>query len=153
MSNDINEKLDNILTYANEILALKSKLKTVQTSSEKSNINASINYYTALIDRFTNNSSNYIISCTQKINSIKQNSITENDSIKIKNSNNLLDFYMNHIKSRIDNSVIISGSETKTKPAVFRDSQKIDLLAQAREISEMCESHQKDIKSSKSFER
>ncbi len=154
--------MDNIINfiieYSNKILYLKSHLKAAKTPFEKGYINSSIENYKSYIDKYTKNSSDYIITCVDKINTLEEKARVEHDPKKKENLEYNLQFYKNKISSRISSSKANVFNKKQitcnSKEASFRTSQKvypenIELIFRTDEISNMCKEHQEDIKSKK----
>ena len=143
MENIIDTRYTYVMTYANKILSLEAKLQITKTSTEKEQINSEINNCKSYIDKYTNNSSDYILICAQKIKNAKQKLHEETDYSKREILEYGLESYERTIKSHISNEYE-NGNASK-----FRRSQKVDIspISQALEISRMCDEHQAELRS------
>lgn len=142
MDNIVDTRYTFIMAYANKILSLKSKLPKAKTNYEIEHINSAIDNYKAYIDKYTDNSSGYILTCVKKINLVKQNLNVEQNENKKEILECALKKYMNNIKSHI------STKHFNATPTQFRDNQKVNIspMLQVAEISKMCEEHQQELK-------
>lgn len=172
MNNEMDIKFNIISECANRILSFQANLKEVDLKEEKEQLEFSISEQKQLIKEYTDAPIDYILRYVTKINDAKKTRETEQNPEKRKMLENAINVYTGFIKSKIndeplieenreDKSLISENAQNKAittgdkisldKYAQYRASQKYDLelLKLAKEVSQMCEEHQIELKTKK----
>lgn len=168
MNNEMDIKFNIISECANRILSFQANLKEVDLKEEKEQLELQ----KQLIKEYTDAPIDYILRYVTKINDAKKTRETEQNPEKRKMLENAINVYTGFIKSKIndeplieenreDKSLISENAQNKSittgdeiasdKCAQYRASQKYDLelLKLAKEVSQMCEDHQIELKTKK----
>lgn len=139
-NNIVNERYLSVLENVSKILSLEERLKKARTDSERQSINSEIDIYKSYIDKYTNNSSDYILNCSKKILSAKEKLSEETNENAKKLLDNGIITYIRYIKSHISEE---PSDIAMSKSVEFRQKQHIsdatiDPIAQVMEIDKWC---------------